>query len=229
MQRGLRPIAGGFPLSLRLIREIHAILLRGGRGADELRASSDDLRTGSGVLVLAMPRPPYEAFEKTPLVVGLKRAYLDPAERVAAGFRVAQKVGRESIGNAWILCLAASAHYDAGEYRSRHSPCPFLFISVPQPLDLLESFAFGLRQTSFNKEESCHTNCGVNPERARCTQGVVQQGERVSKDEACNPQCCDCDRHCGTANAVGENFGDHNPGHRSERHSIATYGGNHQD
>lgn len=34
MQHGLRRIAGGFPLSLRLIREIHGILLRGGRGAN---------------------------------------------------------------------------------------------------------------------------------------------------------------------------------------------------
>jgi Fic family protein len=34
MQHGLRRIAGGFPLSLRLIREIHAILLRGGCGAN---------------------------------------------------------------------------------------------------------------------------------------------------------------------------------------------------
>ncbi len=34
MQHGLRRMAGGFPLSLRLIREIHAILLRGGRGAN---------------------------------------------------------------------------------------------------------------------------------------------------------------------------------------------------
>ena len=33
MQHGLRRLAKGFPLSLRLIREIHAILLRGGRGA----------------------------------------------------------------------------------------------------------------------------------------------------------------------------------------------------
>src|SRR5713226_6359300 len=35
MQHGLRRLAGGFPLSLRLIREIHAILLRGGRGANK--------------------------------------------------------------------------------------------------------------------------------------------------------------------------------------------------
>ncbi len=35
MQHGLRRIKGGFPLSLRLIREIHAILLRGGRGANK--------------------------------------------------------------------------------------------------------------------------------------------------------------------------------------------------
>src|ERR1019366_1956410 len=35
MEHGLRRLAGGFPLSLRLIREIHAILLRGGRGANQ--------------------------------------------------------------------------------------------------------------------------------------------------------------------------------------------------
>ena len=35
MQHGLRRLRGGFPLSLRLIREIHAILLRGGRGASQ--------------------------------------------------------------------------------------------------------------------------------------------------------------------------------------------------
>jgi Fic family protein len=34
MQHGFRRLRGGFPLSLRLIREIHAILLRGGRGAN---------------------------------------------------------------------------------------------------------------------------------------------------------------------------------------------------
>jgi len=33
LQHGLRRLEGGFPLSLRLIREMHAILLRGGRGA----------------------------------------------------------------------------------------------------------------------------------------------------------------------------------------------------
>lgn len=36
MQHGLRRLKGGFPLSLRLIREIHAILLRGGRGANKM-------------------------------------------------------------------------------------------------------------------------------------------------------------------------------------------------
>ncbi len=35
MQHGLRRLAGGFPLSLRLIREIHEILLRGGRGVNK--------------------------------------------------------------------------------------------------------------------------------------------------------------------------------------------------
>jgi len=35
MNHGLKRMQDGFPLSLRLIREIHAVLLRGGRGADK--------------------------------------------------------------------------------------------------------------------------------------------------------------------------------------------------
>lgn len=35
MNHGLERLRGGFPLSLRLIKEIHAILLEGGRGADK--------------------------------------------------------------------------------------------------------------------------------------------------------------------------------------------------
>jgi len=62
MQHGLRRIAGGFPLSLRLIREIHAILLHGGRGANrtpgEFRRSQNwvgGTRPGNAAFV---PPPP---------------------------------------------------------------------------------------------------------------------------------------------------------------------------
>ena len=37
MQHGLDRLREGFPLSLRLIREIHEVLLRGGRGAEDSR------------------------------------------------------------------------------------------------------------------------------------------------------------------------------------------------
>jgi Fic family protein len=67
MQHGLRRIAGGFPLSLRLIREIHAILLRGGRGANrtpgEFRRSQNwvgGTRPGNAVFV---PPPPERLME----------------------------------------------------------------------------------------------------------------------------------------------------------------------
>jgi Fic family protein len=67
MQHGLRRIAGGFPLSLRLIREIHAILLRGGRGANrtpgEFRRSQNwvgGTRPGNAALV---PPPPERLME----------------------------------------------------------------------------------------------------------------------------------------------------------------------
>lgn len=58
MNHGLQRMRDGFPLSLRLIREIHAILLRGGRGADkqagEFRRSQNWIggtRPGNAVFV----------------------------------------------------------------------------------------------------------------------------------------------------------------------------------
>jgi fido (protein-threonine AMPylation protein) len=67
MQHGLRRRAGGFPLSLRLIREIHAILLRGGRGANrrpgEFRRSQKwvgGTRPGNAAFV---PPPPERLME----------------------------------------------------------------------------------------------------------------------------------------------------------------------
>lgn len=67
MQHGLRRIAGGFPLSLRLIREIHAILLRGGRVANrtpgEFRRSQNWVggsRPGNAAFV---PPPPERLME----------------------------------------------------------------------------------------------------------------------------------------------------------------------
>jgi cell filamentation protein, protein adenylyltransferase len=67
MQHGLDRIAGGFPLSLRLIREMHGILLRGGRGANktpgEFRRSQNWVggnRPGNAVFV---PPPPERLME----------------------------------------------------------------------------------------------------------------------------------------------------------------------
>jgi Fic family protein len=67
MQHGLRRIKAGFPLSLRLIREIHAILLRGGRGANktpgEFRRSQNWIggsRPGNAAFV---PPPPERMME----------------------------------------------------------------------------------------------------------------------------------------------------------------------
>src|SRR5438552_12539604 len=62
MQHGLRRLAGGFPLSLRLIREIHAILLRGGRGANktpgEVRRSQNWIRGSHPGNASFVPPPP---------------------------------------------------------------------------------------------------------------------------------------------------------------------------
>jgi Fic family protein len=67
MQHGLDRLRGGFPLSLRLIREIHEILLRGGRGAEqtpgEFRRSQNWIggtRPGNAIFV---PPPPERLME----------------------------------------------------------------------------------------------------------------------------------------------------------------------
>lgn len=67
MDHGLNRLKGGFPLSLRLLREIHAILLRGGRGGHlepgEFRRSQNWIggtRPGNAVFV---PPPPERVME----------------------------------------------------------------------------------------------------------------------------------------------------------------------
>jgi Fic family protein len=67
MQHGLERLRNGFPLSLRLIREIHGILLRDGRGADrtpgEFRRSQNWIggtRPGNAAFV---PPPPERLME----------------------------------------------------------------------------------------------------------------------------------------------------------------------
>jgi Fic family protein len=67
MQHGLRRLRNGFPLSLRLIREMHGILLRGGRGSNktpgEFRRSQNWIggtRPGNALFV---PPPPGRLME----------------------------------------------------------------------------------------------------------------------------------------------------------------------
>ncbi len=55
MQYGLERLGEGFPLSLRLIREIHDILLRKGAAAANSRGSFAARRTGSAARGLATP------------------------------------------------------------------------------------------------------------------------------------------------------------------------------
>ncbi len=91
MEHGIRRLRSGFPLSLRLIREIHDILLRSGRGASkqpgEFRRSQNWIggtRPGNAIFV---PPPPnrlmecLNSFEKflhadTPMVTPLIKAGL---------------------------------------------------------------------------------------------------------------------------------------------------------
>jgi len=83
MQHGLRRLAGGFPLSLRLIREIHGILLKGGRGANkmpcEFRRTQNWIggtRPGNALFV---PPPPERLME---CLDGLERFLHDERHRL---------------------------------------------------------------------------------------------------------------------------------------------------
>jgi Fic family protein len=67
MRHLLRRIPGGFPLSLRLIREIHAILLRGGRGVNrtpgEFRRSQNVVGRTRPSNAAFVPPPPERLME----------------------------------------------------------------------------------------------------------------------------------------------------------------------
>lgn len=62
LSHGLERVRGGFPLSLRLIREIHAVLLRGGRGVNktpgEFRRSQNWIGGRSPATASFVPPPP---------------------------------------------------------------------------------------------------------------------------------------------------------------------------
>src|SRR3546814_19518730 len=64
MNHGLARLRGGFPLSLRLIREIHGILLAKGRGSDkepgEFRRSQNWIGGSRPGTALYVPPPPNE-------------------------------------------------------------------------------------------------------------------------------------------------------------------------
>jgi Fic family protein len=90
LNHGLKRMKGGFPLSLRLIREMHKILLRGGRGANkapgEFRRSQNWLggtRPGNARFV----PPPPEMVED--LMGALEKFIHDDAHRLPALIRVA--------------------------------------------------------------------------------------------------------------------------------------------
>jgi Fic family protein len=67
MQHGLARLRGGFPLSLRLIREIHSVLLTDGRGNDkqpgEFRGSQNWLGGTRPGLAKYVPPPPHKVME----------------------------------------------------------------------------------------------------------------------------------------------------------------------
>lgn len=64
LEHGIKRLKGGFPLSLRLMREIHAILLKGTRGGDktpgEFRHSQNWIGGSRPGNALYVPPPPHE-------------------------------------------------------------------------------------------------------------------------------------------------------------------------
>ncbi len=58
LNHGLERLRGGFPLSLRLIRDMHGILLSKGRGIRKAPVNSESRKTGSGELVRAVRDSP---------------------------------------------------------------------------------------------------------------------------------------------------------------------------
>lgn len=95
MEHGLARLADGFPLSLRLIREIHAILVRGSRGADktpgEFRRSQNWIGGSKPSDAAYVPPPVHEIM---PALDNLERFLQDERSRtpllIKAGLAHAQ-------------------------------------------------------------------------------------------------------------------------------------------
>jgi len=55
LDHGLKRLSGGFPLSIRLIKEMHGVLLAKGRGSDQTPGKFEEPKTGSAAPAPAMP------------------------------------------------------------------------------------------------------------------------------------------------------------------------------
>lgn len=83
MQHGLERLKGGFPLSLRLLREIHEVLVRGTRGGDktpgEFRTSQNWIGGTRPGDALYVPPPPHKVL---PNLSDLERFMHDDADEI---------------------------------------------------------------------------------------------------------------------------------------------------
>lgn len=84
MDHGLKRMGEGFPLSLRLMREMHAILLKGARGADkgpgEFRRTQNWIGGSRPGNALYVPPPPHEVL---PAMSALEKFIHDKPRRVS--------------------------------------------------------------------------------------------------------------------------------------------------
>ncbi|MDQ6633835.1 MAG: Fic family protein [Gemmatimonadota bacterium] len=95
MQHGLKRLEGGFPISLRLLREIHGVLVRGTRGGNktpgEFRTSQNWIGGSRPGNALYVPPPPHEVL---PALSALERFIQDDADEfpllIKAGLAHAQ-------------------------------------------------------------------------------------------------------------------------------------------
>ncbi len=133
MDHGLKRLGEGFPLSLRLIREIHKVLLRKGRGSD--RSSGEFRRTQNWVggtrpgNAIFIPPPPEKVIEcmgtlekflhdrpvKTPILIKAALAHVQ-FESIHPFLDENGRLGRLLI--TFLLCAQGSLN------------CPMLYLSL---------------------------------------------------------------------------------------------------
>jgi len=95
--------------------------------------------------------------------------------------------------------------------------------------DVFERLSFGFGEAFPDEDEAGEADEAEQPEAAGVSEGGVDYGEKLGEGPAGDPEGEYGDGHGGSADAVGEKFGEENPHDRSEGDGVDGDGGQDED